>query len=65
MKFLMFCAVAALIFGGIYHTEVAEYFAELNNGSSGSGGGSFVGAMRDMGSSGNDLMGGVGGALGR
>ena len=66
MKTFMLLAVAALIVGGIYHTEVSRYFADLNIGPSRSGGGtSVVNSIQGVGNSGNALMGGVGNALKR
>ena len=32
MKLLMLFTVAALIVGGIYRTEVSQYFADISNG---------------------------------
>lgn len=63
MKLLVLFTVAALTVGGIYHTEVSQYFADLTEGSFNSGGA--VGSMQGMGNSSNDLMGGVGNALDR
>ncbi len=66
MKLLMFFTVAALIVGGIYHTEVLQYFADRTVGPSESGGGtSVVGSIQGMGNSQNALMGRVGSALAR
>ena len=66
MKLLMLFTVAALIVGGIYHTEVSQYFADLTVGPSESGGGtSVVDSIQGMGNSQNALMGQVGSALDR
>jgi hypothetical protein len=66
MKFFMFVLVGALVAGGIYHTEISEYFDSLGNGASGSGGGSsFAGSFSGVGNSSNGLMQGVGGGLKR
>ena len=66
MKLFLFVAIAGLVAGGIYHTEVSEYVAALTDGSSGSGSGTSVAdSMRDMGSSGNNLMRGIGNTLNR
>lgn len=66
MKLLVLFTVAALIVGGIYHTEVSRYFADLTGGPSGSGGGTSVaGSIQGMGNSQNALMGQVGSALDR
>lgn len=63
MKQFLFIAIAALVAGGVYHEEVSDYFGEFTVGSG--GGSSVVDSMRDMGSSGNNLMRGVGDRLGR
>ncbi len=66
MKLLVLFAVAALIIGGINHTEVSQYFADLTEGPSESGGGtSVVDSIQGMGNSQNALMGQIGGALDR
>jgi hypothetical protein len=66
MKTFALLVAAALIIGGIYHTEVSRYFAHLTARSSNSGGAtSVMGSIRDMGNSGNSLMRGVGNALHR
>jgi hypothetical protein len=66
MKLLVLFAVAALIVGGIYHTEVSRYFADLAGGSSKSGGATaVVDSIQGMGNSSNALMGQVGSALNR
>ena len=66
MKPFLFVAIAALVVGGIYHTEVSEYVADLTDGSSSTGSGtSVVDSMRDMGSSGNNMMRGIGDRLNR
>ncbi len=66
MKPILFVAIAALVVGGIYHTEVSEYVADLTDGSSSSGSVTSVAAsMRDMGNSGNNLMRGIGNTLNR
>ena len=66
MKLFVLFAVAALIVGGIYHTEVSQYFADLTVGPSESGGGtSVVDSIQGMGNSQNTLMGKVGRALDR
>ncbi len=64
MKQFVLFAVAALIVGGIYHTEVSQYFADLTVGPSG-GGTSVVDSIQGMGNSQNALMGKVGSALDR
>jgi hypothetical protein len=62
----MVIAVAVLIVGGIYHTKVAQYFADHSAGSSHSGGAtSVVGSVQGMGNSSNALMTGVGNTLNR
>ena len=71
MKTFVILLVVGVIVGAIYHTEVSQYFADLNFGSSSSGGGSsgygggpsVVSSMRSMGNSERALMGGVGNAL--
>lgn len=66
MKFFMFLAIAAVIVGGVYHTEISDYFADLSSGSASYGGGSsVVGSMRSMGNSSSALIGGAGNALNR
>lgn len=66
MKLLVLLAVAALIVGGIYRTEVSQYLADLTEGSSSSGGAtSVVDSIQGMGNSRNAVMGGVGNALDR
>lgn len=66
MKLFVLFAVAALVVGGIYHTEVSQYFADRAEGPSQSGGTmSPVGAIQGMGNSSNALMGKVGNALDR
>ncbi len=66
MKLFVLFAVAALIVGGINHTEVSQYFADLTVESSESGGGtSVVDSIQGMGNSQNALMGQVGSALDR
>lgn len=66
MKFFVLIAVAALIVGGIYRTEVSQYVADLAAEPSEYGGGtSVVNSIQDTGRSQNALMGRVGGALDR
>ncbi len=66
MKLFVLFAVAALIIGGINHTEVSQYFADLTVEPSESGGGtSVVDSIQGMGNSQNALMGQVGSALDR
>lgn len=72
MKLAMLLTVVAMVLGGIYHTEIQDYFAQLrdnsaSSGGAGGGGGStsYISSMRDMGNSGNALMTGVGGSLNR
>lgn len=66
MKLFVLFAIAALIVGGINHTEVSRFIAGLDVGSSRSGGAtSVVGSMKDMGNSGKSLMGGIGNSLNR
>ena len=66
MKFFMFLAIAALVVGGIYHTELSDYFASFSNsGGSYGGGSSVLGAMQDMGNASNNLLGGASDALNR
>ena len=66
MRHFMFFAVIALIVGGIYHTEVSQYFADLTEGSSNSGGTTTVlDSIQGVGNSSNDLMRGVTNALDR
>jgi len=64
MKHFVFFTVAALIVGGIYHTEVSQYFADLNVGPSG-GGTSVMDSIQGMGNAQDALMGRVGSALDR
>ena len=65
MKLLVLFAVAALVAGGIYHTEVSQYFAGLSAGPSEYGGGtSVVNSIQSTGNSQNALMGHVGSAIG-
>lgn len=64
MKTFLLLAAAAVIVGAIYHTEISRYVADFTAGSSRpSSGSSVVGSMRDMGNSGNAVMGGVGNAI--
>lgn len=66
MKTFMLLVVAALIAGGIYHTEVSRYFSDLKVASSPSGSGtSVVNSVQGAGNSSSALMGGVGNALKR
>lgn len=66
MKFFVLLAVAALIVGGIYRTEVSQYVADLAVEPSEYGGGtSVVNSIQGTGRSQNALMGRVGGALDR
>ncbi len=66
MKLFVLFAVAALRVGGIYHTEVSQYFADLTVGPSEYGGGSsVVDSIQRTGNSQNALMGQVGSALDR
>ncbi len=66
MKLFMFFVVAALIVGGINHTEVSQYFADLTEGYSNSGGAtSVVDSIQGVGNSRNALLGGVANALDR
>jgi len=66
MKLFVLFIAAALIVGGIYHAEVSQYFADLAEGSSNSGGAtSVVDSISGMGNSGNALLGGVSNALDR
>ncbi len=66
MKLFVLFAVAALIVGGIYHTEVSQYFADRTVGPSESAAGtSVVDSIQGMGNSQNALMGQVGSALDR
>ncbi len=51
MKLFVLFAVAALIVGGIYRTEVSQYFADLSTERSKSGGGtSVVNSIQGVGS---------------
>lgn len=64
MKLAVLFTIAALVLGGIYHTQIQDYFAHHNDGSSdSSGGSSYISSIKDMGNSGNSLMTGVGGSL--
>ncbi len=66
MKLFVLFAVAALIVGGIYHTEVSQNFADLTAGPSESGGGTtVVDSIQGMGNSQKALMDQVGSALDR
>ena len=66
MKLFVLFAVAALIVGGIYHTEVSQYFADRAARPSGSRGGTtVVDSIQGMGNSQKTLMGKVGRALDR
>lgn len=70
MKLFVFLALAAIIFGGIYHNEVSEYFADISSSSSSgsygsSGGGSVLGSIRNMGNASSNLLGGVNNSLGQ
>lgn len=66
MKSLLLIGIALLIVGGIYHEEVSDYVADLTSGSGGSGSvTSIADSASDMGRSGNNLMRGIGGRLGR
>ena len=66
MKPFLFIAIALLVVGGIYHTEVADWVSNLNDGTSYYGDGpSFAGSIRDMGNANNNLMNGVSNALDR
>ncbi len=66
MKLFVLFVVGALIVGGIYHTEVSQYVADLTVGPSEYGGGtSVVNSIQSTGRSQNALMGRVGSALDR
>ncbi len=66
MKLFVLFAVAALIVGGIYHTEVSQYFTDRTVGPSESGGGTtVVDSIQGMGNSQKALMDQVGSALDR
>ena len=66
MKLFVLFTVAALIIGGINHTEVSQYFADLTVGPSESGGGTtVVDSIQGMGNSQKALMDQVGSALDR
>lgn len=77
MKFLMVLAVAAMIAGGVYHEEVADYVADLTGqvqdyAASTSESGSYAGGaamgvqgMQRLGKSESRMMGRIGGALSR
>jgi len=66
MKLFVLFAVAALIVGGIYHTEVSQYFAARTVGPSESGDGTTaVDSIQGMGNSQKALMDQVGSALDR
>ena len=66
MKLFMFLVVAVLIIGGINHTEVSQYFADLTEGYSNSDGEtSIVDSIQGVGDSSNALLGGVGNTLNR
>ena len=66
MKLFMLFTVAALIVGGIYRTEVSQYFADLSIERSKSGGGtSVVNSIQGVGNAQNALLGQVGSALDR
>lgn len=66
MKFFMFLVGAALIVGGIYHTEVTDYFANLSNGTfSFDGGPSVLNSMQSVGEKSSAAFGKVGSAFGR
>ena len=65
MKLFVLFTVAALIVGGVYHTEVSRYFANLTKGSSSAGATSVVDSFKGTSNSGNNLMDGVGNALDR
>ena len=66
MKYFLLFAVAALIVGGIYHTEVSQSFADLTVRPSEYGGGtSVVNSIQGTGNAQNALMGQVGSALDR
>jgi len=60
MKIFAFFAVAALIVGGIYHAQISQYFADLDAGSSQSGGAtSVVGSFIGVGNSNTAVMNGI------
>ena len=66
MKLFMLFAVAALIVGGVYRTEVSQYFADRAARPSGSRGGTtVVDSIQGMGNAQNALMDQVGSALDR
>lgn len=66
MKFFVFLAVAALLVGSIYHTEISDYVADLSYGSYSSGGGSSVlSSMQSVGDKSSAAFGKVGNAFGR
>ena len=66
MKLFVLFAVAALIVGGIYRTEISQYVADLTVEPSEYGGGmSVVDSIQATGNSQNALMGQVGSALDR
>jgi hypothetical protein len=58
--FLVLFAVAAVIAGGVYHSEISRYFGSLAGGSTYSSG---SGSIQNMGSANKNLMEGIGGAL--
>lgn len=66
MKYFMFLVGAALIVGGIYHTEVTDYFAGLSDGFHGFGDGpSVLSSMQSVGEKSSAAFGKVGSVFGR
>ncbi|NNE83357.1 MAG: hypothetical protein HKN28_05240 [Alphaproteobacteria bacterium] len=66
MKLLKLMLVAAVITGGIYHAEVADFFGDIATGSKNSTiSRSVTGSFNKTGKSSNSLMDGVGGSLSR
>lgn len=64
--FLFLLALSGLIAGGIYHKEVSHYVSALSGGPSQYGGSSsVVGSVKGVGDSNNNLMSGIGNALGQ
>ena len=66
MKLFMLIAVAALVTGGVYHTEVSRFFTNVTKAShSSTNSPSVAYSFNRMGKSGKGLMSGVGNALER
>ena len=63
---LVALALACLIAGGVYHEEVSRYVASLSGGPTQYGGSGYVvDSVKGVGNANNNLMKGIGNALGQ